>query len=112
MTMRVQNFRQSECFRLATTTASSVPMNFTQNAPPNNPLAAMRLVNNATGTAYFALARGTATATVPTAGTSSPMIPVGAGGDVVVDMDPGVNSVAAILLAGTGDCHACPGEGS
>lgn len=114
MSVRMQNFRQGEMLPIIGTGASANGLGFTQYASPNNPLAAMRLLNATTSIAYFALGRGTATAVVPTGGTSSQMIPVAAGGDIVVDMDGGVNFVSTILgtSTATGTVYACPGEGS
>lgn len=115
MTVRIQNFRQSECLPIIGTGASASGLGFTQNTPPSgNPLAAMRLVNSTNSVAFCAIGRGTATAVVPTGGTSSQMIPILAGEDIVVDMDPGANFVSTILgtSTATGTVFACPGEGS
>lgn len=115
MSVRQQNFRQSECLPIVGTGAAASGLAYQNGGSPGaNPLAAMRYVNPTTVTAYFISGRGTATATVPTGGTSSPMTPVLAGEDMVVDVDPAHNFVSGILGVGTatGTLFACPGEGS
>lgn len=115
MSIRRQNLRQSECLPIAGTGNASNGMPFTQYAPPGgNPLAAMRLSNPNASHAWFAIGRGTQTATVPTAGTSTPMIPVLANSSVTIDIDPGANYVAFVFgtSTATGTVMAMPGEGS
>lgn len=115
MSVRQQNIRQSECLPIAGTGAAAAGLGFTQNSPPGgNPLAAMRLINPNAVHCYFAFGRGTATAAIPTAGTSSPVVPLSANSEIVVDIDPAWNFVSFIFGTSTttGTVFACPGEGS
>lgn len=117
MSIRQQNFRQSELLPIAGTGASANGMAYTNsgpNTPGANPLSGMRYYNPTGSIAYAITGRGTATATVPTPGTSSPMTPIGPGVDAVFDVDPMHNFVSVIFGTSTttGTFFAAPGEGS
>ena len=71
----------------------------------------IQVYNNTTGVCYVALGDSTVTASAGSAGTSTSDYPVAPGSVVVMTVPAGIDQVAAVLSAGSGQVLITPGIG-